>query len=113
MKITVDNVLDLMKGRYSPRNGQEMLHIGELAVGSIVRRGKRVGSSQKLTTEWMFRRNPSIGIDTELFASTQSALMRKIATAVARHVRGGKLDPEKFRPRPEDQADEKSARFGM
>lgn len=93
MKVTKDNILDMMESRYDSRIGQSRLYIGELEIGQLVRRGKRTGITKtKVVTEYMFRRNSSIGVEMELFAGSQSALKKQIATAVVRHIKAGKME---------------------
>lgn len=93
MKVTNDNILDMMKSRYEKSIGQNRLSIGNLEIGQLIRRGKRTGiSKSKVVVEFMFRRNSSIGIETDLFAGSQSALMKQIAAAVVRHIKAGKME---------------------
>jgi len=114
MKVTKDNILDMMESRYDRRIGQSRLYIGELEIGQLVRRGKRTGITKtKVVTEYMFRRNSSIGVETELFAGSQSALEKQIATAVVRHIKAGKMEMPASRevavvPPEEDSVDEPS-----
>ncbi|WP_315921065.1 hypothetical protein [Mesorhizobium sp. SP-1A] len=114
MKVTKDNILDMMESRYDRRIGQNRLYIGELEIGQLVRRGKRTGITKtKVVTEYMFRRNSSIGVETELFAGSQSALEKQIATAVVRHIKAGKMEMPSPReiiaiPPEEDSVDEPS-----
>jgi hypothetical protein len=93
MKVTKDNILAMMKSRYDSRIGQNRIYIGELEIGQLVRRGKRIGiTKERVVTEYMFRRNSSIGVEEAIFAGSQSALMRQIATAVVKHIKDGKME---------------------
>lgn len=113
MKVTRDNILDMMSARYDRKIGQQRLFIGDQEIGQLITRGKRVGISNKVATEWMFRRNSSIGVETELFAGSRNALEKLIASAVVRHIKAGKMEMPSPReiiaiPPEEDSVDEPS-----